>query len=81
MGENTIQGLQNQMFGVFIFLFIIIILISQILPVFVAQRTMFEAREQQSRTYSWQAFILSQITVELSWNTVSLWTVSQSEHR
>ncbi|KAH7390477.1 putative ABC multidrug transporter [Pyrenochaeta sp. MPI-SDFR-AT-0127] len=70
MGENTIQGLQNQMFGVFIFLFITIMLITQILPLFVAQRTMYEARERQSRTYSWQAFVLSQISVELAWNTV-----------
>ncbi|KAF2008613.1 pleiotropic drug resistance protein, ABC superfamily [Aaosphaeria arxii CBS 175.79] len=68
--ENTTQGLQNQMFGVFIFLFIVIILITQILPLFVAQRTMYEARERQSRAYSWQAFILSQITVELAWNTI-----------
>lgn len=64
------KGLQNQMFGVFIFLFIIIILITQILPIFVEQRTLYEARERQARTYSWQAFVVSQIVVELFWNSV-----------
>lgn len=58
------------MFGVFIFLFIVIFLITQVMPLFVAQRTMYEARERQSRAYSWQAFVLSQITIELAWNTV-----------
>lgn len=71
MEGTSIQGLQNQMFGVFIFLFILIMLITHVLPVFVKQRKMYEARERQSRTYSWQAFVLSNITVELAWNTVS----------
>ncbi|KAI6897200.1 pleiotropic drug resistance protein, ABC superfamily, partial [Hortaea werneckii] len=70
MEGTSIQGLQNQMFGVFIFLFIIIILITQVLPIFVEQRTMYEARERQSRTYAWQAFVLSNVLVELFWNTV-----------
>ncbi|KAK5675209.1 Multidrug resistance protein [Elasticomyces elasticus] len=70
MEGTSIQGLQNQMFGVFTFLFIIIILTTQVLPVFVEQRKMYESRERQSRTYSWQAFIVSNIAVELAWNTV-----------
>lgn len=32
--DNTLQGLQNQMFGVFVFLFVIIQLIFQIFPMF-----------------------------------------------
>ncbi|KAF9892130.1 hypothetical protein FE257_002536 [Aspergillus nanangensis] len=68
--ENTIQGLQNQMFGVFVFLFIIIQLILQIIPSFVTQRTLYESRERQSKTYAWQAFILCNIAVEFVWNTV-----------
>ncbi|KAH8727674.1 opaque-specific ABC transporter CDR3 [Phaeosphaeriaceae sp. PMI808] len=67
-GENTMQGLQNQMFGVFVFLFVIIQLLYQIMPMFVTQRTMYEARERQSRTYAWQAFVLSSIAIEIAWN-------------
>lgn len=67
--DNTQQGLQNQMFGVFIFLFVLIQLIFQIIPVFVVQRTLYEARERQSRTYHWAAFVVSNIAAELAWNT------------
>jgi ABC-type multidrug transport system permease subunit len=70
-GDNTAQGLQNQMFGVFVFLFVVIQLIFQIIPSFVTQRTLYESRERQSKTYSWQAFVLSNIAVEFAWNTVS----------
>lgn len=68
---NSMQGLQNQMFGVFIFLFTVIQLLYQIMPVFVQQRTLYEARERQSKTYAWQAFLLSNIIIEMAWNAVS----------
>ncbi|KAF2257929.1 putative ABC multidrug transporter [Lojkania enalia] len=68
--KNTQQGLQNQMFGVFMFLFIILQLIFQIIPTFVLQRTLYEARERQSKTYSWQVFLLSNILVEMLWNSI-----------
>lgn len=71
-GNNTQQGLQNQMFGVFIFLFVVIQLVYQILPMFVVQRTLYEARERQSKTYAWQTFVLSNIVVEMAWNAVSV---------
>jgi ATP-binding cassette subfamily G (WHITE) protein 2 (PDR) len=70
-GENTIQGLQNQMFGVFVFLFVVIQLLYQIMPLFISQRDLYEARERQSKTYAWQAFVLSNIAVEMAWNAVS----------
>jgi ATP-binding cassette subfamily G (WHITE) protein 2 (PDR) len=44
MTDNTQQGLQNQMFGVLIFLFVIISLILQVIPMFVIQRELYEAR-------------------------------------
>lgn len=70
--DNTRQGLQNQMFGVFVFLFVVVQLILQIVPSFVTQRMLYESRERQSKTYAWQAFILSNIAVEFVWNTVCL---------
>ena len=69
--ENTQRGLRNQMFGVFIFLSIFPQLVDQILPVFVSQRTMYEARENPSKAYSWKAFMIANILVELFWNSVS----------
>lgn len=44
MTNNTQQGLQNQMFGVLVFLFVVISLILQIIPVFVITRELYEAR-------------------------------------
>ena len=70
-GENSMQGLQNQMFSVFIFNFVIIQLLYQIMPLFITQRTLYEARERQSKTYTWQAFVLSNIGIEMAWNAVS----------
>lgn len=70
--NNTQQGLQNQMFGVFGFLFVVLQMIYQVLPTFIRQRTLYEARERQSKTYAWQAFVISNITIEMAWNAVSL---------
>lgn len=44
MTNNTQQGLQNQMFGVLVFLFVVISLILQVIPMFVIQRELYEAR-------------------------------------
>ena len=45
-------------------------LVQQIMPHFVTQRALYEVRERPSKTYSWQAFILSNIIVELPWQTL-----------
>lgn len=42
----------------------------QILPHFVTQRALYEARERPSKTYSWQVFILSNILIEIPWNAL-----------
>lgn len=44
--------------------------IQQALPNFVAQRALYEARERPSKAYSWKAFMLANIFVELPWNTL-----------
>ena len=67
---NSLQGLQNQMFSMFMLLTIFGQLVQQIMPHFVTQRALYEARERPSKTYSWQAFMLSNIIVELPWNTL-----------
>ncbi|KAG7096765.1 hypothetical protein E1B28_004176 [Marasmius oreades] len=66
--DNTKQGLQNQMFSIFMLLTIFGNLVNQIMPHFVAQRALYEARERPSKAYSWKAFMLANITAELPWN-------------
>ncbi|KAH8660114.1 ABC-2 type transporter-domain-containing protein [Xylariales sp. PMI_506] len=68
--ENSIQGLQNQMFAVFMILTVFNQLGQQIMPHFVAQRALYEVRERPSKAYSWKVFMISQIIVEIPWNTL-----------
>ncbi|KAH2774214.1 hypothetical protein KXV52_002526 [Aspergillus fumigatus] len=67
---NTIQGLQNQMFGIFMLLTLFGQLIQQIMPHFVAQRALYEVRDRPAKTYSWKAFLIANIVVELPWNSL-----------
>ncbi|CAI6093107.1 unnamed protein product [Clonostachys chloroleuca] len=66
----SIQGLQNQMLAMFNILTIFGQLVQQQMPHFVTQRSLYEVRERPSKTYSWQVFMLSQIIVEIPWNTL-----------
>lgn len=68
--NNSIQGLQNQMFSIFMFTILFLVLVEQMMPQFVRQRKLYEARERPSRTFSWLAFILAQITVEIPYQFV-----------
>lgn len=68
--ENTQQGLQNQMFAIFMLFTIFGQLAQQIMPHFVTQRALYEVRERPSKTYSWKAFMMSNIIVELPWNSL-----------
>jgi ATP-binding cassette, subfamily G (WHITE), member 2, PDR len=67
---NTIQGLQNQMFAIFNLLTIFGQLVQQTMPHFVIQRSLYEVRERPSKVYGWTVFMLSQIIVEIPWNTL-----------
>ena len=58
------------MFSVFMLLTIFGNLVQQIMPHFVLQRALYEVRERPSKTYSWQAFMLANILVELPWQTL-----------
>ncbi|KFY53333.1 hypothetical protein V496_07698 [Pseudogymnoascus sp. VKM F-4515 (FW-2607)] len=68
-GTNR-QELTNQMFSIFMLFTIFGQLVQQIMPHFVTQRSLYEVRERPSKTYSWQTFMLSNIIVELPWNSL-----------
>lgn len=67
---NSMQGMQNQMFAIFNILTVFGQLVQQTMPYFVIQRSLYEVRERPSKVYSWKVFMLSQIIVELPWNTL-----------
>ncbi|GAV54007.1 hypothetical protein ZYGR_0AK05090 [Zygosaccharomyces rouxii] len=66
--DRSLQGLQNQMLSVFMYTVVFNTLLQQYLPLYVQQRNLYEARERPSRTFSWFAFIISQILIEVPWN-------------
>jgi ABC-type multidrug transport system permease subunit len=57
------------MFSIFMLLTIFSNLAQQIMPLFVGQRALYEARERPSKAYAWTAFLGAQILVELPWQT------------
>ncbi|CAI7636806.1 unnamed protein product [Penicillium glandicola] len=67
---TSLQGLQNQMFAIFMLLVIFPGLVQQMMPSFVAQRALYEVRERPSKAYSWKAFIMASILTELAWNVL-----------
>ncbi|RDW60660.1 AtrD-2 [Coleophoma cylindrospora] len=67
---TSLQGMQNQLFAIFMLLTIFANLLQQIMPHFATQRALYEVRERPSKTYSWIVFILANIIVEIPWNTL-----------
>ncbi|KAJ7741755.1 ABC-2 type transporter-domain-containing protein [Mycena maculata] len=69
--HNDLQGLQDQLFSIFMLLIMFGNLTQQIMPVFVEQRALYEARERPSKAYSWVGFVGAQILVEIPWQTLA----------
>ncbi|KAF7560227.1 hypothetical protein G7046_g3935 [Stylonectria norvegica] len=68
--KNTIQGLQNQLYSIFMYLVLFANFNEQIMPMFLPQRALYEVRERPSKIYRWTTFVLSNIIVEIFWNTL-----------
>ncbi|KAJ3024293.1 hypothetical protein HKX48_003118 [Thoreauomyces humboldtii] len=67
---TSLQGLQNQMFSIFMLISLFGQMSQQMMPAFVTQRALYEARERPSKAYSWKAFMISNVVVELPWNSL-----------
>ncbi|KAK5138566.1 hypothetical protein LTR08_000154 [Meristemomyces frigidus] len=63
--DSTQQGMQNVVFSIFMVSTIFSTLIQQIMPLFVTQRSLYEVRERPSKAYSWGAFLIANIVVEI----------------
>ncbi|TLS30947.1 hypothetical protein PpBr36_02250 [Pyricularia pennisetigena] len=68
--EMTERGLYNQMLFVYLLLVIFGQIIEQSTPMFITQRTLYEARERHAKTYSWLAFLCGTMTAEILWNSL-----------
>src|SRR3954464_4538978 len=68
---KDIQGLSNVLFSCFLLTIIFSTVDQQIIPRFIENRALFEAREKQSKTYSWLVFIAANIIVEVVWQSIA----------
>ena len=68
---TTQAGTRDMMFAVFMLTTIFITLVQQIQPLFVTQRSLYEVRERPSKAYSWKAFIIANIAVEMPWQILT----------
>lgn len=67
----TIAGLQLRLFTVFCFLYVAPGVISQLQPLFIDRRDIYDAREKKSRMYSWVAFTTGLIVSEIPYLILS----------
>ncbi|KAJ6177436.1 hypothetical protein N7485_004350 [Penicillium canescens] len=67
---SSIQGIQNHLFSSFMLTSIFSTLVQQIMPKFVTRRSLYKVGERPWETYSWVAFIVSNILVEIPYQVL-----------
>ncbi|EKV04206.1 ABC multidrug transporter, putative [Penicillium digitatum PHI26] len=68
--KTSLQGMQTVIYSLFMICTIFSSLAQQIMPVFVSQRSLYEGRERPSKSYSWKAFLIANIVVEIPFMVV-----------
>ncbi|RSL99939.1 hypothetical protein CEP52_009463 [Fusarium oligoseptatum] len=68
---GTIAGLFNIMFAVFMIITIFSTIVQQIQPHFITQRSLYEVRERPSKAYSWKAFMIANVIVEIPYQILT----------
>jgi len=66
-----IQGVTNVFFSIFLFTQLFSTIDQQVIPRLSSGRSLFEARERRSKTYSWVVLLSAHILVEIFWQTVA----------
>ncbi|KAF2210009.1 hypothetical protein CERZMDRAFT_100060 [Cercospora zeae-maydis SCOH1-5] len=69
--KTSLQGMQNVLYAVFMVCCIFTNITNQVMPHFVTQRALYEVRERPSKAYSWKAFLIANIVVEVPWQILS----------
>jgi ATP-binding cassette subfamily G (WHITE) protein 2 (SNQ2) len=68
--SNSIQGLQNRTFSVFLILLLCLVLIVLLQPRLIFQRAIYTVRERYSNMYHWTVFVVANVVVEVPFNVV-----------
>ncbi|XHF97376.1 hypothetical protein AWENTII_000961 [Aspergillus wentii] len=68
--DSSQQGFQDVLFSAFMMTSIFSTLVQQIMPKFVVQRSLYEVRERPSKAYSWAAFLVANVMVEIPYQVI-----------
>ncbi|PYH99303.1 hypothetical protein BO71DRAFT_394369 [Aspergillus ellipticus CBS 707.79] len=68
--KSSLQGLQTVIYSIFMLCSLFPSLVQQIMPLFVTQRDLYEVRERPSKAYSWKAFLIANIIVEIPYQII-----------
>ncbi|KAL2812679.1 ATP-binding cassette transporter [Aspergillus cavernicola] len=63
--KSSLAGMQTVIYSLFMICSLFAALVNQIMPLFVTQRSLYEVRERPSKAYSWKAFVIANIVVEI----------------
>ncbi|KAK2590459.1 hypothetical protein QQS21_011860 [Conoideocrella luteorostrata] len=77
--KSSLAGTQTVIFNTFMLTTIFSSIVQQIQPLFITQRSLYEVRERPSKAYSWVAFIIANIVVEIPYQIftgVLIWACS-----
>ncbi|KAL7785856.1 ABC-2 type transporter domain-containing protein [Trichoderma ceciliae] len=66
----SLAGMQNVLFSVFMVTTIFSTIVQQVQPLFITQRSLYEVRERPSKAYSWKAFIIANVAVEIPYQII-----------
>lgn len=69
--NTSLQGMQNVLYSLFMLTTIFSTIVQQIQPLFVTQRSLYEVRERPSKAYSWVAFLIANIVVEIPYQIIA----------
>ncbi|KAL4738230.1 ABC-2 type transporter-domain-containing protein [Aspergillus similis] len=68
--KTSLAGLQTLVFSLFMVCALFAPLVNQIMPLFITQRSLYEVRERPSKAYSWKAFLIANILVEIPYQVL-----------
>ncbi|KAK7187971.1 ABC-2 type transporter [Paraphaeosphaeria sporulosa] len=69
--DSSQAGMQIVLFAAFMLTTIFTTLVQQIQPLFITQRELYEVRERPSKSYSWKAFMIANIVVEIPYQIMT----------
>lgn len=69
--KSSLQGMQTVIYSIFMLCTIFTPLVQQLMPLFVTSRALYEVRERPSKAYSWKAFLLSNVLVEVPYMVIT----------